>query len=325
MLLIASCARSRILSAGPSLCLLGLTPAPVPNKLSCVPPAPEPAHVAITVWWTFPSPHPSYILAHSPSRWSSWWVRDVGPTLGSCSWASGDVQGLGFPVCRMGLGSPASPGLDGLPPGHSLPPTTPWCGLCRPLECALGSRPGSGEDRSRLCNPPRRHLGLTLLPPQPLQIDDDFCGQDFNQPLGGTVTIEGTPLFVDKDDGLTAVAAYDYRGRTVVFVGTRSGRIRKVSGAGEELGVELASLWGDWCVYSGGDRLPSHPLWGLLLPLAPVEALAGHQRPDGGAPRAGSSWPCSLKSHSELLGRLCAGRGQGRPVRLPLLLGSSVC
>ncbi|XP_029772013.1 plexin-A1 isoform X1 [Suricata suricatta] len=62
----------------------------------------------------------------------------------------------------------------------------------------------------------------------PLQIDDDFCGQDFNQPLGGTVTIEGMPLFVDKDDGLTAVAAYDYRGRTVVFTGTRSGRIRKI-------------------------------------------------------------------------------------------------
>lgn len=64
--------------------------------------------------------------------------------------------------------------------------------------------------------------------PQPLQIDDDFCGQDFNQPLGGTITIEGRPLFVDKDDGLTAVAAYDYQGRTVVFAGTRSGRIRKV-------------------------------------------------------------------------------------------------
>uniref|UniRef100_A0A8C4LHP2 Plexin-A1 n=1 Tax=Equus asinus asinus TaxID=83772 RepID=A0A8C4LHP2_EQUAS len=61
----------------------------------------------------------------------------------------------------------------------------------------------------------------------PLQIDDDFCGQDFNQPLGGTITIEGRPLFVDKDDGLTAVAAYDYQGRTVVFAGTRSGRIRK--------------------------------------------------------------------------------------------------
>ncbi|XP_038627945.1 plexin-A1 [Tachyglossus aculeatus] len=62
----------------------------------------------------------------------------------------------------------------------------------------------------------------------PLQIDDNFCGQDFNQPLGGTVTIEGTPLFVDKEDGMTSVAAYDYRGHTVVFAGTRSGRIKKI-------------------------------------------------------------------------------------------------
>ncbi|NXN19588.1 plexin-A1 isoform X2 [Indicator indicator] len=62
----------------------------------------------------------------------------------------------------------------------------------------------------------------------PLQIDDNFCGQDFNQPLGGTVTIEGTPLFVDKEDGMTSVAAYDYRGQTVVFAGTRSGRIKKI-------------------------------------------------------------------------------------------------
>uniref|UniRef100_A0A674DJ83 Plexin-A1 n=1 Tax=Salmo trutta TaxID=8032 RepID=A0A674DJ83_SALTR len=62
----------------------------------------------------------------------------------------------------------------------------------------------------------------------PLQIDDNFCGQDFNQPLGGTSTIEGLPLFVDKDDGMTSVAAYEYRGHTVAFAGTRSGRIKKV-------------------------------------------------------------------------------------------------
>lgn len=64
---------------------------------------------------------------------------------------------------------------------------------------------------------------------QPLQIDDNFCGQDFNQPLGGTKAIEGFPLYVDKDDGMTSVAAYDYRGNTVAFTGTRSGRIKKVS------------------------------------------------------------------------------------------------
>uniref|UniRef100_A0A671L495 Plexin-A1-like n=1 Tax=Sinocyclocheilus anshuiensis TaxID=1608454 RepID=A0A671L495_9TELE len=62
----------------------------------------------------------------------------------------------------------------------------------------------------------------------PLQIDDNFCGQDFNQPLGGTSTIEGIPLFIDKDDGMTSVAAYDYRGNTVVFAGTRNGRMKKV-------------------------------------------------------------------------------------------------
>uniref|UniRef100_A0A8C6EY76 Plexin A1 n=1 Tax=Marmota marmota marmota TaxID=9994 RepID=A0A8C6EY76_MARMA len=79
-----------------------------------------------------------------------------------------------------------------------------------------------------------KELGcINSVSAQRLDIDDDFCGQDFNQPLGGTVTIEGTPLFVDKDDGLTAVAAYDYRGRTVVFAGTRSGRIRKVGLAQE--------------------------------------------------------------------------------------------
>lgn len=73
----------------------------------------------------------------------------------------------------------------------------------------------------------KAHLSSVCLQ-QPLQIDDNFCGQDFNQPLGGTVTIEGTPLFVDKEDGMTSVAAYDYRGQTVVFAGTRSGKIKKV-------------------------------------------------------------------------------------------------
>ena len=73
-----------------------------------------------------------------------------------------------------------------------------------------------------------------ILPdiPQPLQIDDNFCGQDFNQPLGGTTAIEGIPLYVDKDDGMTSVAAYDYSGHTVAFTGTRSGRMKKVGPPG---------------------------------------------------------------------------------------------
>lgn len=115
-------------------------------------------------------------------------------------------------------------------------------GALRPGLLLLKQLPGppSPHDQPQLCQPPPALHGRSVSPGtawasppppplQPLQIDDDFCGQDFNQPLGGTVTIEGTPLFVDRDDGLTAVAAYDYQGRTVVFVGTRSGRIRKVS------------------------------------------------------------------------------------------------
>ncbi|XP_069793457.1 plexin-A1-like isoform X3 [Narcine bancroftii] len=62
----------------------------------------------------------------------------------------------------------------------------------------------------------------------PLQIDDDFCGQDFNQPLGGTTLVEGIPLLVDGEDGMTSIAAYDYRGHSVAFFGTRSGKIKKV-------------------------------------------------------------------------------------------------
>uniref|UniRef100_A0A8C2ED52 Plexin A1a n=1 Tax=Cyprinus carpio TaxID=7962 RepID=A0A8C2ED52_CYPCA len=76
----------------------------------------------------------------------------------------------------------------------------------------------------------------------PLQIDDNFCGQDFNQPLGGTITIEGIPLFLDKDDGMTSVAAYDYHGHTVAFTGTRSGRMKKVSC--------MLNFWFAVCQYS---------------------------------------------------------------------------
>ena len=83
---------------------------------------------------------------------------------------------------------------------------------------------------------------------QPLQIDDNFCGQDFNQPLGGTSTIEGTPLFIDKDDGMTSVAAYDYRGNTVAFVGTRNGKLKKV-------GINIL------CAYGNPFLLPASVEW----------------------------------------------------------------
>ncbi|MGH0142474.1 UNVERIFIED_CONTAM: hypothetical protein FKN15_013408 [Acipenser sinensis] len=62
----------------------------------------------------------------------------------------------------------------------------------------------------------------------PMQIDDNFCGLVLNQPLGGLRVIEGTPLFEDRMDGMAAVAAYTYGEHSVVFVGTRSGHLKKI-------------------------------------------------------------------------------------------------
>lgn len=69
-----------------------------------------------------------------------------------------------------------------------------------------------------------------LPDPQPKQIGDDFCGLVLNQPLGGLRVIEGNPLYEDRTEGMGAVAAYTYGEHTVVFVGTRSGQLKKVGG-----------------------------------------------------------------------------------------------
>ncbi|XP_069040201.1 plexin A3 [Lepisosteus oculatus] len=62
----------------------------------------------------------------------------------------------------------------------------------------------------------------------PKQIGDDFCGLVLNQPLGGLHVIEGVPLFDDRTEGMAAVAAYTYGEHSVVFVGTRSGQLKKI-------------------------------------------------------------------------------------------------
>eukprot|EP00064_Thunnus_orientalis_P023086 superscaffoldBa00008398_g23313 len=74
-------------------------------------------------------------------------------------------------------------------------------------------------------HPPPTH---TFLKPAPKQIGDDFCGLVLNQPLGGLRVIEGNPLYEDRTEGMGAVAAYTYGEHTVVFVGTRSGQLKKL-------------------------------------------------------------------------------------------------
>ncbi|KAL6483340.1 hypothetical protein MHYP_G00082120 [Metynnis hypsauchen] len=115
---------------------------------------------------------------------------------------------------------------------------------------------------------------INVLRTTPLQIDDDFCGQDFNQPLGGTTTIEGIPLFLDKEDGITSVAAYDYRGHTVTFVGTHSGRVKKcwLTAGYAQTECGLLGVGGGESAY-----LKLYPIIGITFPCLPhsLPVLAG--------------------------------------------------
>lgn len=64
-----------------------------------------------------------------------------------------------------------------------------------------------------------------------------------NQPLGGLRVIEGYPLYEDRTEGMGAVAAYTYGEHTVVFVGTRSGQLKKVGRSDRHVG--WMEWWGD--------------------------------------------------------------------------------
>ncbi|KAM6977172.1 plexin-A2 [Aplochiton taeniatus] len=62
----------------------------------------------------------------------------------------------------------------------------------------------------------------------PVPIDDSFCGLDINQPLGGSQLVTGHTLYTESRDRMTSVTAYVYNGHSVAFVGTKSGRLKKI-------------------------------------------------------------------------------------------------
>lgn len=64
-----------------------------------------------------------------------------------------------------------------------------------------------------------------------MPIDDSFCGLDINQPLGGSQLVTGHALYTETRDRMTSVTSYVYNGYCVAFVGTRSGRLKKVRAA----------------------------------------------------------------------------------------------
>ncbi|XP_036386553.1 plexin-A2-like [Megalops cyprinoides] len=91
------------------------------------------------------------------------------------------------------------------------------------------------QQRLRSCYQGEGHLQLHWLlgkhvhcTKAPVPIDDSFCGLDINQPLGGSQMVTGLTLFTETQDRVTAVAAYVYAGHCVAFLGTRSGRLKKV-------------------------------------------------------------------------------------------------
>ncbi|XP_019369588.1 PREDICTED: plexin-A2 [Gavialis gangeticus] len=82
----------------------------------------------------------------------------------------------------------------------------------------------------------------------PVPIDDNFCGLDINQPLGGSMPVEGVTIFTTSRDRMTSVASYVYNGYSVVFVGTKSGKLKKIRADGPPHGgiqYEMVTVFKD--------------------------------------------------------------------------------
>lgn len=63
---------------------------------------------------------------------------------------------------------------------------------------------------------------------QLITIADDFCGLDMNAPLGVSEMVRGYPVFTEDRDRMTSVIAYVYKNHSLAFVGTKSGKLKKV-------------------------------------------------------------------------------------------------
>nr|XP_025038993.1 plexin-A4 [Pelodiscus sinensis] len=61
-----------------------------------------------------------------------------------------------------------------------------------------------------------------------LTINDDFCGLDMNAPLGVSEMVRGLPIFTEDGDRMTSVIAYVYKNHSLAFVGTKSGKLKKI-------------------------------------------------------------------------------------------------
>lgn len=92
------------------------------------------------------------------------------------------------------------------------------------------------------------HRGLEYISPShqciltKLQtISEDFCGLDVNTPLGGEDPMRASPVLT-FDTHLTAVAATSTGDYTVVFLGTRTGHLKKVVVESSTIALEYGDL-----------------------------------------------------------------------------------
>lgn len=97
---------------------------------------------------------------------------------------------------------------------------------------------------------------------QPVPIDDSFCGLDINQPLGGSQLVTGHTLYTETRDRMTSVTSYVYNGYCVAFVGTKSGRLKKVS----PIFIHFFKA-AQWSIWAGRCGLPLFPCtWIMVKP-----------------------------------------------------------
>ncbi|XP_077386645.1 plexin-A2-like [Festucalex cinctus] len=91
------------------------------------------------------------------------------------------------------------------------------------------------KERLQSCYQGEGHLELHWLlgkdvqcTKAPVPIDDHFCGLDINQPLGGSQLVAGRTVYLESRERLTSVISYTYNGHSVVFLGTKNGRLKKI-------------------------------------------------------------------------------------------------
>lgn len=123
--------------------------------------------------------------------------------------------------------------------------------------------------------PPCSPLIRLLLCFQLLTIDDNFCGLDMNAPLGVSEMVRGIPVFTEDRDRMTSVIAYVYKNHSLAFVGTKSGKLKKVGRGRSPVIVDTACPHRRGCFLAFSDTLG--PDWPVIQVLG--EALCRHWGP----------------------------------------------